>query len=144
MTMGVLDKLFVTVFRLHRIARSSTCMFIDLLLVCYLANTTCAITNIMTTLIFIILIIDWMVPVRNTHSIKGRPLGMRLLDLAIVKGLHESSNKNRRLLYSAPFRHHGPNNQTRIQMHARTLALSRIWNCTKLASVTPVVTSNQN
>ena len=85
-----------------------------------------------------------MVPVRNTHSIKGRPLGMRLLDLAIVKGLHGSSNKNRRLLYSAPFRHHGPNNQTRIQMHARTLALFRIWNCTKPASVTPVVTSNQN
>ena len=34
--------------------RSTTIMFIDLLLACYLANTTCAITNIMTTLIFII------------------------------------------------------------------------------------------
>ena len=45
---------FVTVFRLHRTARSSTTMFIDLLLVCYLANATCAIINIMTTLIFII------------------------------------------------------------------------------------------
>ena len=40
---------FVTLFRVHRIARSSTAMFVDLLLVCYLANTTCAIINIMTT-----------------------------------------------------------------------------------------------
>ena len=31
-------------------------MFIDLLLVCYLANAACAIINIMTALIFIILI----------------------------------------------------------------------------------------
>ena len=31
---------FVTTFQLYRIARSSTTMFIDLLLVCYLANAT--------------------------------------------------------------------------------------------------------
>ena len=37
-----------------RIARSSTAVFTDLLLACYLANATCAIANIMTTLIFII------------------------------------------------------------------------------------------
>ena len=58
MQWDMLDKLFVTMFRLHRIARSSTTMFIGLLLVCYLANTTCAIINIMTTLIFIILIVS--------------------------------------------------------------------------------------
>ena len=51
---ALLDKQLVTMFRLHRIARSSTSMFMDLLLACYLANTTCAITNIMTALIFII------------------------------------------------------------------------------------------
>ena len=68
----MLDKLFVTVFRLHRTARSSTAMFVDLLLVCYLANTTCAITNIMTTLIFIILIVSQshafslVVPIRSS------------------------------------------------------------------------------
>ena len=51
----MLDKLFVTVFRLHRMARSAAVATSrDLLLACYLANTTCAITNIMTTLIFII------------------------------------------------------------------------------------------
>ena len=33
-------------------------MFADLLLACYLANATCAIINIMTTLIFIILIVS--------------------------------------------------------------------------------------
>ena len=49
----ILVTCFATVFRLHRTARSSTTMFIDLLLVC-LVNTTCAIINIMTTLIFII------------------------------------------------------------------------------------------
>ena len=35
-------------------ARSSTAMFADLLLACYLANATCAIINVMTALIFII------------------------------------------------------------------------------------------
>ena len=55
---NMLDKLFVTIFRLHWIARSSTNMFIDLLLACYLANATCAVMNIMTTLIFIILIVS--------------------------------------------------------------------------------------
>ena len=67
----LLDKPFVTVFRLHRIARSSTAMFTDLLLVCCLANATCAVTNIVTALIFIILIVSWshafflVVPVRS-------------------------------------------------------------------------------
>ena len=45
---------FVTIFWLHRTARSSTAMFIDLLLACYLANAACAIINVMTALIFII------------------------------------------------------------------------------------------
>ena len=45
-------------FRLHRTARSSTAAFADLLLACYLVNTACAIMNIMTTLIFIILIVS--------------------------------------------------------------------------------------
>ena len=49
---------FASAFRLHRMARSSTSVFMDLLLVCYLANTTCAIINIMTALIFIILIVS--------------------------------------------------------------------------------------
>ena len=54
----MLDKLFVTVFRLHRIARSaSITISTDLLLACYLANVTCTITNIMTALIFII--VSW-------------------------------------------------------------------------------------
>ena len=67
----LLDKLFATMFRLHRIAPSSTTMFIDLLLVC-LANATCAIINIMTTLIFIILIVSRLhafflvVPIRSS------------------------------------------------------------------------------
>ena len=39
----MLDKLIATTFRLHRIARSSTAMFVDLLLACHLANATCAI-----------------------------------------------------------------------------------------------------
>ena len=62
---------FATIFRLHRIARSSTtAMFIDLLLACYLANATCAVINIMTALIFII--VFWLhafflvVPVRSS------------------------------------------------------------------------------
>ena len=47
-------------------------MFLDLLLACYLANATCAIINIMTTLIFIILIVSRLhafflvVPVRSS------------------------------------------------------------------------------
>ena len=53
-------------------ARSSTAVFMDLLLACYLANTACAITNIMTALIFIILIVSRLhafflvVPVRSS------------------------------------------------------------------------------
>ena len=49
---------FATMFQLCRITRSSTTMFVDLLLACYLANTTCAIINAMTALIFIILIVS--------------------------------------------------------------------------------------
>ena len=45
-------------FRLHRMARSSTVMFTDLLLACCLADATCAIMNIVATLIFIILIVS--------------------------------------------------------------------------------------
>ena len=62
---------FASVFRLHGTARSSTAVFADLLLACYLANTACAIANIMTTLIFIILIVSRLhafflvVPVRS-------------------------------------------------------------------------------
>ena len=47
-------------------------MFMDLLLACYLANATCAIINIMTALIFIILIVSRshaffvVVPVRSS------------------------------------------------------------------------------
>ena len=47
-------------------------MFTDLLLACCLANTTCAIINIMTTLIFIILIVSRLhafflvVPIRSS------------------------------------------------------------------------------
>ena len=55
---SMLDKLFATMFRLHRIARSATIASTDLLLACSLANTTCAIVNIMTTLIFVILIVS--------------------------------------------------------------------------------------
>ena len=70
----VLNKQFVLMFRLHRIARSSTAMFIDLPLACYLANATCAVTNIMTALIFIMLIASrshaffLVVPVRLSPS----------------------------------------------------------------------------
>ena len=42
---GVGQTVFVTTFRLHWIAGSSTSMFADLLLACYLANTTCAISG---------------------------------------------------------------------------------------------------
>ena len=49
----VLDKQLASIFRLYRIAQSSTTMFTDLLLV-YLVNTTCAIMNIMANLIFTI------------------------------------------------------------------------------------------
>ena len=69
---NVLGKQLVTVFRLHRIARSSTSVFVDLLLVCYLVNTACAIMNIMTTLIFIIVSLlhafFLVVPVRLSPS----------------------------------------------------------------------------
>ena len=51
----MLDKLFVTVFRLHRIARSAPfAVSADLLLACHLANAACAVANIMTALVFII------------------------------------------------------------------------------------------
>ena len=51
----LLDNLRVGIFRLHRIAWSTAyTISIDLLLVCSLANTTCAITNVMTAPIFII------------------------------------------------------------------------------------------
>ena len=56
--MQLLDKLFATAFRLHRTAWSTAIMFINLLLACYLANATCAIINIMATLIFVILIVS--------------------------------------------------------------------------------------
>ena len=49
---------FATMFRLCRIARSSTTVFTDLLLACYLANANCAVMNIMTALIFII--VSWL------------------------------------------------------------------------------------
>ena len=53
------DNVCVPMFRLHRIARSTAfTASIDLLLACSLANATCAIMNIMTTLIFII--ISWL------------------------------------------------------------------------------------
>ena len=55
---SLLDKLFATVFRLHRMTRSAAVVFANLLLVCSLANTTCAITNIVTALIFVILIVS--------------------------------------------------------------------------------------
>ena len=46
-------------FLFHGITEApTTIMFADLLLVCYLANATCAIINIMTNLIFIILIVS--------------------------------------------------------------------------------------
>ena len=54
----MLDKLFATMFRLHQMARSAAGVFADLLLACSLANATCAITNIMTALIFTILIVS--------------------------------------------------------------------------------------
>ena len=56
---ALLDKLFVTAFRLHRIARSSTAKFMDLLLACHLADAACAVMNVVTALIFIILIVSW-------------------------------------------------------------------------------------
>ena len=46
-------------FRLHRIARSFTAMFTDLLLACHLADAACAVMNVVTALIFIILIVSW-------------------------------------------------------------------------------------
>ena len=49
----LLDKQFASIFRLYRIARSSTILFLCLLLV-YLVNTTCAIIYIMASLIFTI------------------------------------------------------------------------------------------
>ena len=51
--MSLLDKQFASIFRLYRIARSSTILLLNLLLV-YLVNTTCAIINIMANLIFTI------------------------------------------------------------------------------------------
>ena len=63
---------FASMFRLHQIARSSTAMFADLLLACHLANAACAIANVMTALIFIILIVSWLhafflvIPIRSS------------------------------------------------------------------------------
>ena len=57
---------------LCRIALSSTSVFVDLLLACYLADATCAIANIMTALIFVILIVSrphalsLVVPIRSS------------------------------------------------------------------------------
>ena len=52
---NVLDNLRVRIFRLYRIARSTIfTISINLLLACSLANATCAIANIVTTPIFII------------------------------------------------------------------------------------------
>ena len=48
--MLLLDKQLVTIFRLYRIARSCTSMFVDVLLVYYLVTTTCAIVNVMANL----------------------------------------------------------------------------------------------
>ena len=45
-------------FRLHRAARSSTSVFADLLLACCLADTACAVANVVATLTFIILIVS--------------------------------------------------------------------------------------
>ena len=52
----LLDKLFVTVFRLHRTARSAVLFAAsaDLLLACSLANAACAIANAVAAPIFII------------------------------------------------------------------------------------------
>ena len=53
----LLDNLLVPVFQLHRTAPSAVFTMTapaDLLLVCSLANITCAVANIMTALIFII------------------------------------------------------------------------------------------
>ena len=51
----LLDNLLVPVFQLHRTAPSAVfTMSADLLPACSLANATCAIANIMTALIFII------------------------------------------------------------------------------------------
>ena len=55
MILNLLDKLCVTTFWLHQMARSAAIlMSMDLLLACYLANATCAIMNVMHTPIFII------------------------------------------------------------------------------------------
>ena len=68
----MLDKQLASMFRLHRIARSSTILFLNLLLV-YLVNTTCAIINIMANLIFTIVSLPHafflVVPVRLPPSI---------------------------------------------------------------------------
>ena len=49
------ENVCVPMFRLHRMARSTAfAMSTDLLLACSLANATCAIANVMTALIFII------------------------------------------------------------------------------------------
>ena len=53
----LLNKLCVRSFQLCQIAQSA--MSLDLLLACTLANTTCAIINIMTTLILSFLIVSW-------------------------------------------------------------------------------------
>ena len=93
---NLLDKQFVTIFRLHRIALSSTTMFIDLLLVCYLANTTCAIINIMTTLIFIILNASRLhafflvVPVRSFLHVLVAVAVISYFQHQLIKSSHDS------------------------------------------------------
>ena len=83
---------FATVFRLCRIARSSTTVFTDLLLACYLANANCAVMNIMTALIFII--VSWLhafflvVPVRLADAACAVANIMTALIFIIVSRSH--------------------------------------------------------
>ena len=82
----LLDKLRVHhVFRLCRTARSAVfAVSADLLLACSLANTACAIMNVMTTLIFVIFV-SWshaffLVVVLRTHGSCGKLLFPTLPD----------------------------------------------------------------
>ena len=53
---SVMDMSFT--FRLHRMAQSSAVAFTDLLLVCCLTDAACAVVNIVTAPVFIILIVS--------------------------------------------------------------------------------------
>ena len=120
----MLDKLFVTMFRLHGTARSSTNVFIDLLLVCYLANTTCAIINIMTTLIFIILIVSRLhafslvVPIRSFLHV--------LVEIAVISYFQHSmlNNSSGKKTAPTPYAHRVCLDRNDIQdsewIHARS------------------------